>query len=234
MVVFLLALTFGGNEFRWDSAAVIVCFVLGILLLVGFCLWNFLLSKNQVVPTEIVVIPQMMASVIFGSAAFGYFVTFMLYGAIYFQVIKDTSALGSGLHLLPMIIAVVISSISGGMFIQKTRRIKIVALTSGLLGPIGAGLICLLDVDSTFSQQVGLLILAGIAIGLQMQPTMMSVQLVAPKAPGSTILATTFVNFFRSMISAIAADLAGTVYNTSLTNYYDKAIKEQTNQNILN
>ena len=149
----------------------------------------------------------------------------MIYGAIYFQVVKDASPLSAGLHLLPTIIAVVLSSMLSGLLVQKFKFVKPYNVISGILGPIGCGLITLLEVDSNFSQQVGLLIILGVLAGLQMQPSFLSAQIKAPKTPSGMIMTTTFINFSRSILSAFGAVLADAVYTTSLKNIYSKAVK---------
>lgn len=232
-VILLLAITFGTSDFPWDSAAVISCFVLGPVLLIAFVVWNFGFSKNQVISTEIVKVPQIIASTLAISGIFSAFIMFMIYGAIYFQVVKDASPLSAGLHLLPTIIAVVLSSMLSGLLVQKFKFVKPYNVISGILGPIGCGLITLLEVDSNFSQQVGLLIILGVLAGLQMQPSFLSAQIKAPKTPSGMIMTTTFINFSRSILSAFGAVLADAVYTTSLKNIYSKAVKKVTNPVIL-
>ena len=232
-VVFLLALTFGGNEFRWDSAPVILCFVLGGLTMIAFCVWNFGFSKDPLIATDIVASRHIMAATLVMSGCFGSFISFMIYGAVYFQVIWGSSPLSSGLHLLPTIVSVVLTSISSGIIIQKLCYIKPFSIAAGVLAPIGGGLITLLDVDSSFAQRVGLLIITGVATGASLQAGIMSSQVSAPKTPGGTIMTTTFVNFSRSFFAAVAAELASTVYSSSLTNIYPKAIAKETNQALL-
>ncbi|CAL1189634.1 unnamed protein product [Candida parapsilosis] len=148
----------------------------------------------------------------------------MIYASVYFQVIRDSSAMGAGLHLLPSIIATVISSIVAGGAIQKLKYVKPWGVFSGVLAPIGAGLLSLLRVDSPFSKQVGLLIIMGAATGSQFQPAMLSAQIKAPKTPGGTIMTTTFINASRCLSSAIAATLSDAVYTSSLNNFFKKNI----------
>ena len=164
-VVFLLALTFGGNDFSWHSAAVILCFVLGGLLLIAFIIWNGWFSKNQIIAVELIKIPQVVASIFAISGIFAAFILSMVFLPIYFQVIHGASAMGAGLHLLPMIVAVVLSSICSGVAIQKLKYVKPFSLVAGILGPIGFGLLAILGVDTSFSAQVGLLIIGGVAVG---------------------------------------------------------------------
>lgn len=47
LVLVLLALTWGGNEYAWGLAAVVVCFVVGGLLLVMWAVWNSCASLRR-------------------------------------------------------------------------------------------------------------------------------------------------------------------------------------------
>ncbi|KAI5963781.1 uncharacterized protein KGF55_002661 [Candida pseudojiufengensis] len=226
ITVFMLALTFGSSNHSWNSAAVIACFVVGIVVTILFGIWNFRYSKNQILGTDIVIIPQIIASTVCLSGVFSSFIVTMIYGSVYFQVIRDSSAMGAGLHLLPCIISVVVSSIVSGVSIQKLRFIKPWNVLSGILAPVGAGLCSLLQVDSSFSQQVGFLILTGVAAGTQMQPAIISAQIKAPKTPGGTIMTTVFINTMRSLVSAIAATLSDAVYTSSLKNNFKSALPQ--------
>lgn len=225
LVLLLLGLTFGsGNQYKWNSAAVICCFVIGGVVFLVFCVWNYKFSKNPVVPPEVVVIPQVMASSLTLGCTMSFFISSMLYLAIYFQVIHGQDALKSGILTLPMIIPLVISSISGGGLIHKTKFVKPFSVGAAILSCIGTGLLCLLEVDSSSSKKIGLLIVVGVGVGFQMQASIMSAQISAPKTPGGTILTVTFVNFLRSLGGALAGDLADVVYNSTLGSKLPKAI----------
>ncbi|CUM57142.1 unnamed protein product [Debaryomyces tyrocola] len=234
LVVFLLALTFGaGDQFSWDSAAVICCFVLGGAVLIVFCIWNFKYSKNPIIPPDIVKALGVDASTLMIFGMFGYFMAIVLYVSIYFQVIHGADAWHSGLHLLPIIIPVVLTSISSGILIHKTRFVKPFGLFGAIMGPIGIGLLCLLDVDSSSSRQIGLLIISGISCGFQMQSALISSQISAPKTPGGTILTTTFVNFGRAVGGTIGADLADAVYSAAFQNNFATALSNLNDKLIL-
>lgn len=225
LVLLLLGLTFGSdNQYKWNSAAVICCFVIGGVVFIAFCLWNSNFSKNPVVPPEVVRIPQVIASALTLSSTFGYFISSMLYLAIYFQVIHGQNALKSGILTLPLIIPLVISSISGGALIHKTKFVKPFSVGGAVVGFIGCGLLTLLEVDSSSSMKIGLLIMVGVGVGFQMQASIMSAQISAPKTPGGTILTVTFINFMRSLGGALSGDLADVVYNTTLGKNLPKAI----------
>lgn len=226
LVVFLLAITFGaGDQFAWDSAAVIVCFVLGTVVLIAWCVWNFVFAKNPLLPLEVVRIPQVSASALTLFCSFGSFMSGILYIAIYFQVIHGADAWHSGVDLLPFIIAVVVASILLGIIIAKSRFVKPFSVLAGALGPLGYGLISLLRVDSKTPAKIGLLIVAGASTGMQMQASIISLQVAAPKTPGGMIYATTYINVARAAGGALASALATAVYSSALKNTFRAHLK---------
>lgn len=233
LVLFLLAITFGSSQYAWNSAAVIACFVLGISFIIIFCIWNFKFSKNQIFPIEVLKVPQVDASAIVIFAIFSYFMSSSLYLAVYFQVIWDANAWRSGLDLLPMIIPVVLASISSGVAMNMTKFVKPFAIIGAILGPIGTGLLTLLGASSTSSQKIGLLIIVGISAGIQMQSSIISSQISAPKTPGGTIMATTLINFARAFGGALGSILSDAVYTSSFKKIYRESVAKLTDESIL-
>ena len=232
LVLFLLALTFGLLQYAWDLAAVIALFVIGIIFIILFGVWNFRFLANQTFPTAVVRVPQVMASAVCIFAVFGYFIAALLYLLIYFQVVWGSDAWHLGIQLLPMIIPVVVALMSTGILIGKTRYVKPFGIVGGVLGPIGCGLLCLLLATSSQSHRIGLLIVVGASCGLQMQLCLMSSQIAAPKTPGGTIMATTVVSFGRAFGGAFGSIMADTVYNTAFKHIYKLALANLTNESI--
>lgn len=228
LVLVLLAMTFGSSgQFPWNSGAVISCFVLGGILVVAFCTWNFGFSKHPLIPLEVVKAWPTLASAITMFGVFGYFMASVIFLAIYFQVIHGASAWRSGVDLLPLIIGVVVSSISSGLLVKKTRFVKPFVVLGTSLGLVGCGLITLLEVDSSSSKKIGLLIPLGVGIGINMQAAVIGGQITAPKTPGGVILATTLMNFCRSVGGAIAGILADVVYTATIEKKLPAALMKE-------
>lgn len=200
LVLVLLALTFGGNEYPWKSAAVILCFVLGGLALAAFVWWNFYMSKNPLITKEVVEVPQVMTASLSAGFGFMFFMGILNYLAIYFQVIFNASAWRSGIDLLPFIITVSLSATFNGVFMRFTYYIKITMMLSAILGPVGCGLLLILGRHPSQAERIGLMIPAGISVGLQFQSSLLAAQVKAPgHIQGSMIIATVFVNFCKSI-----------------------------------
>lgn len=228
LILILLGITFGsGTSFTWDSAAVIASFVIGGVVTGIFCVWNFKFSKNPLIPLGVVKVIQCVAPALTMFGSFGYFMSSIIYLAVYFQVIHDASPWRSGVDLLPMIISVVVTSISCGISIKKTRYIKPFVVIGALLGMVGTGILCLYEVGTSTSAKIGLQIPLGISMGLQMQSSMISCQVSAPKFAGGTIMTTSFVNFMRAYGGALAGALADAVYSVALQNDLKSDVPKQ-------
>lgn len=225
LVLILLAMTFGGNDFPWKSAAVIVCFTLGGLLVVGFCIWNFAFSNHPIIPLEVVRVPQIVACAISAAFGFAFFMGLLIYLAIYFQVIFGASAWRSGIDLLPMIISVVVCSALSGVLLKVTRNVKIFLMASCIAGPIGVGLVTILSENSSVSDRIGLLIVSGISVGLQFQTSTISAQLSAPATPGSLILTTTFINFSRAFGGTLGSSLSQVMFSARARIYLSQVLQ---------
>ena len=53
-IMFLLAMTWGGNEHRWDSSVIIGLFCGAFAMIIIFGAWEFHKGENAMIPTSIV------------------------------------------------------------------------------------------------------------------------------------------------------------------------------------
>lgn len=220
IVLLLVALTVGGTQLAWNSAGVICLFIFGSLVSIGFCVWNFKYADKgkQMVPTAVVQVFVIDIACIHLFLLFFTFMGFSIFITSYFQVVRGYDAIKSGLHFLPMVLSLVISSICTGILIRKTTYIKPFAVLSGLTGVIGYGITSLMHRDGGMNEMIGYLILPGISIGIGMQSGIMSSQLSAPKIAGGMIMTTTFNNFSRALGGALGSTLCQVIYNAILHN----------------
>lgn len=226
-VIFLVGLTLGGRQYAWNSGAVIALLVIGGVFSIAYFVWTFVWAPHPMIPWSLVKVYQTSAAAVALFGMFGYFISTVIYLSVYFQVIHNASAWRSGVDLLPEIISVVVASMFSGVLVRKTTLVKPFAVLGGTLGFIGCGLITLLEVDSTSSQKIGYLIPLGAGVGMQMQACLIAGQITAPKFAGGVILATTLINFARSLGGALAATLADAVYTSSFVNSIGPALAKQ-------
>lgn len=136
----LLALTFGGTNYSWNSGSIIALFTVGGGMLLLFIVWNFRYSANPIILTALIVDWRVLLACLSGMFNFAFFISNLTYLAVYFQVIFNAGSLQSGIDLLPMVISVTLASLANSFFIDFTKNVKITMLASGVLSPLGCGL----------------------------------------------------------------------------------------------
>lgn len=165
IVTYLMAVHFGGQIYPWSSSLVIG-------LLVGFVLECIVFGVYQYWQRErAIIIPRLFKQrKIFLSALFALFLpgslhTMIYYVPIYFQAIRGSGAITSGVQNLPLIIAAMISAVCVGIFISKTGRSTVVMVCGAAVGSLGAGLCYTLGLETPTGRWIGYQILAGAGIG---------------------------------------------------------------------
>ena len=88
---------------------------------------------------------------------------------LYFQTIRGVSAVSSGIHMLPLIIAMTIFSIGAAAFITSMGMPMFIMLSGSVLACIGSGLVHTFDMNTPASNWIGYLILLGFGYGFTLQ-----------------------------------------------------------------
>lgn len=116
IVSFLLALTWGGATYPWSNWRIILLFVVAGVLLIAFAGVEYWQGDKATVPLSVIKQRTVWASALYAFFLFGGFLAFNYYLPIWFQGVKGTDAVTSGIHILPSILSVVVLSIvSGGL-----------------------------------------------------------------------------------------------------------------------
>lgn len=122
--LFLLALNFGGQTFPWKSAAVIVPLVLSFLLVVLLVYVEKHVAKEPLMPPRLFknrsVVSVLLTNWFFGMTFF----SAIYYLPVYFQVVRNDSAMWSGIRLIPMQMVMCVLSTFAGIFISKVGVYK--------------------------------------------------------------------------------------------------------------
>jgi len=84
---------------------------------------------------------------------------------LYFQTIRGANPTNSGVHLLPLIIAMSLASIIAAAFMTVVGLPYFVSIFGTVLATIGAGLVHTLDVDTPSGKWIGYLIILGVGYG---------------------------------------------------------------------
>lgn len=119
IVCLLLALQLGGSTYHWSDAMIIALLILfGVLILafIGVQIWQ---QEAATIPPRISSQRSVAGAAAFAFALGSAFFVYVYYLPIWFQAIKGTTATGSGVRNLPLILSQVLFSVIAGVAITK-------------------------------------------------------------------------------------------------------------------
>ena len=213
LVLILLATTWGGNMYDWNSTTIVGMYVAGAVFLGGF-IFAELRAEDPLLPLRMfaqnIFTMSVLATFMLSVAMFGA----IMYVPVYAQIVLGASATNSGVILMPLSIAMIITSIIVGLMITKTGRYKAFMISGLAILIAGYVLLATLDADSSKLALSGILVVIGFALGLSMQVFTLVVQNSA-KA-GEMGIATAAVQFFRNLGSTVGTAILGTAMSSSL------------------
>ncbi|KAG2176966.1 hypothetical protein INT43_007620, partial [Umbelopsis isabellina] len=214
-ILILLPLQSGGNSYAWNSPFVISLFCVGGVLLVCLILVESKYAKEPLLPGKLLRRRTPLAICIvqffFGMNFFG---GAIYYTPIYFQVARGDSPTSSGLEMLPMILGLVVTSISSGLIASYTGHVRPLVWCGLAIQCIGGGLLSLLQIDSNRGQLIGYLLVMGIGCGLCMQTVLLVAQ--SSVEPRDIAVITAISNFFRTVGGVFGIAIFGTIYQNDL------------------
>ncbi|MFE4670421.1 MDR family MFS transporter [Streptomyces sp. NPDC056716] len=206
----VLVTTWGGTEYAWTSARIMELTGIGVAALAGFVLWQTR-APEPILPLHIFRSRNFTLM-----AVIGFITGFVMFGAtlflpLYQQSVQGASATNSGLLLLPMLGAMLVTSMVAGRVTTKTGRYKVFPLVGGVL--LVAGLFLLAQMDSGTSRLTSGIYMAvlGLGMGCLMQITMLVAQnSVEMKDMG---VASSSATLFRTLGSSFGVAIMGALFN---------------------
>ena len=204
----LLLLVWGGNEYEWSSPTIIGLGVASVVLLVGFVLWERRVAE-PLLPLRLFRDPIFsvvsVLSVLVGAAMFGG----MIFLPVFLQVVTGASATNSGLLLLPLMAGLMSMSILSGKVISRTGRYKAWPVCGMAVAAFGMYLLSRMDTSTGRVESSVAMVVLGAGIGMVMQVLVLAVQNAAEYRDLG--VATSAVNFFRSMGGSLGVAVFGAV-----------------------
>lgn len=174
--LFLLALNFGGQTFPWKSAAVIVPLVLSVLLVGLLAIVEKKFAKEPIMPPRLFsnrsVVSVLLVNWFFGMTFF----SAVYYLPVYFQVVRNDSAMWSGIRLIPMQLVLSVISIAVGLSISKTGIYRPLISFGMAMLTAWIGLTSLYDQETPFSRIYGITIIGSLGLGFLFSPTIIALQ----------------------------------------------------------
>jgi EmrB/QacA subfamily drug resistance transporter len=208
----LLGLVQGGDS-GWSSPVTLGLLFSGLVISVAFLWWETR-AVEPILPL------RLFRNRIFSvSSGIGFVIGFAMFGAIvflpvYLQIVRHVSPTKSGLELLPLMVGLLVASITSGLRITATGRYKRFPVAGTAITAVALGLLSTLGADTPYWRTALYMLTLGVGIGLVMQVIVLAMQnSVDPRDMG---VATSSATFFRSMGGTFGTAIFGTVLANQL------------------
>ncbi len=215
LVPLLLALSFGGAQYDWDSPECLGLLTFGLAMAVVFVRVE-LRAENPIMPlgmyADRTVALAMATALLTGFALYGC----LLFLPLFFQGVLGASAATSGNLLIPMLPAIVLGAILSGQLLSKAgAHYRRHVLCGTALATVGMYLISTMSKATDVILIEAYLVLTGLGLGATLATITVAVQNLVPF--GQVGAATAANQFWRSVGGMIGLAVVGAVMTSSFS-----------------
>lgn len=207
----LMAISFGGTTFAWNSAQVIAMFCLSGVLLIALCIhqvWSD--PKNRMFPVHFLKNGGLLIQFLVGaSAGTSSFVT-IYFIPLYFQFVQHSDSLLAGVRLLPFIGCLAVFTMLNGHLMVRSGYSMPWYVIGSVLVLAANSMLYKLDLSTSNGFIYGGMVLNGIGTGMFLNAPFAVAQWLAP--PQETSSAVGFIMCARGGGLAIALSIANTIF----------------------
>jgi len=214
LIPILLAFTWGGGDYAWNSVQIIGMFAFAAIMLIIFAIIE-MKAKDPIIPMTL------FKSSIFNFSAIemflfnGVMIAVITFIPLFLQGVKGSSASSSGAVITPMMISLMAGVMISGLIISKTCRYKLLSIAGFLVMGVGTVMLLFLNINSSNALIVIAMIIMGLGIGVAMAIFNVTAQNVFPNSQMGVV--TSSIQFFRMMGQTIASSVLGTILSNSLS-----------------
>ncbi|KAH8669069.1 putative tetracycline efflux protein [Xylariales sp. PMI_506] len=207
-LLILLPLSWGGTQYPWDSAGVLVPLILGIVLFGAFIFVEMKIAGLPLIPMA-------------GANGGAFFTGFMFYCNLYYlpqfyQVVHGASPIESGVLLLPLTLSQTIVSFTAGALVSKTGNYQLNLWVGFAIWTIACGLLSTVSPTISNAKLVGYQILSGVGAGQTFQTSLIAIQASVKRS--EMAVATGTRNFVRLLGGTVALAACAAILNNTVKN----------------
>lgn len=224
VIPLLLALSWGGTEYPWNSAPIITAFAVAFAGAIGF-FFAERRAAEPIVPMGIFrnSIVSLTFVIIFlnGIAMFGG----IFFIPLFFQGVMGLSATSSGNFLTPMMLGMVVAgAVSGQILSRKGGHYRRQGMVGLALMAIGAFLLSLMGPETSYALAVTNIVITGIGLGITMPIYVIAIQNAVPyRVLGAS---TSLVAFSRSIGGSLGVAIFGSVMTNRFVSEFMERLPE--------
>src|SRR6266542_3602731 len=225
----LLATVWGGVQYPWVSWQILGLYGFSALLLIAF------VSIEMRSPEPVLPLRQCKSSIFTFSNIASVGVAMSMFGAIFFlpvfvQGVVGNSVTNSGAILVPMLVAMIVTSILGGQLISRTGRYKVLLLAGLVVMGAGYFMLSTFTVSTTNQAVIVAMILLGLGLGVSMQTYVLIVQNSVSRQ--EMAVATSATQLSRSIGAAVGLAILGTILTQGMASSMAKYLPPSALQHL--
>lgn len=209
----VLFTSWGGGQYAWSDPVILGLIALAVVAGVAFVMverravepimpLHLFAQRNFTLTTA--------AGLLIGVAMFGT----LAYMPTYLQMVAQVGPTQAGLLMIPMMGAMLPTSIIVGNTVSRTGRYKIYPLIGSIIVAIALFLLSTMTPDEPLWVTCAYLAVFGMGLGMQMQTLVLIVQNTFPVTMVGT--ATAANNFFRQIGASLGAAVVGSIFTSNL------------------
>ncbi|QEE61811.1 MFS transporter [Salinibacterium sp. dk2585] len=220
----VLVASWGGKDFAWGSTTIIGLIVVAVLTAVGFVLVERV-TPEPIIPLHLFREANFNITTIAGLLTSVAMMGTLAYLPTYLQMTFGASATDAGLLMIPMMAALLITSIGAGQIVSKTGRYKWLPIVGSIILAIGLALLGTISPDTPLWVFCSYLAVMGIGLGTSMQLLVLIVQNTFPAREVGT--ATAANNYFRQIGGSLGGAVIGSLFTTRLASQLAERLPQQ-------
>ena len=214
LVPMLLALSWGGEQYAWNSVPIIGMLAFAVVMLIVF-------GRIERKAGDPIIPMSLFQNSVFNFSAVemflfnGVMMACIIFVPLFLQEVKGLSPSSSGAVITPMMVSLIVGVMISGMVISGTCRYKLLAVVGFLVMGAGTGILMLLNGGSDDAVIVAAMVVMGLGIGIAMAVFNVTAQNVFPNSRMGVV--TSSIQFFRMMGQTVASSVLGTIFSSSLS-----------------
>lgn len=213
-VMLFLALEFTSQGESWKTARIIGLLCGCAATVIVFIVWLWWKQDGALIPPAVVCQRTVAASCVMGFMIYGALLMLTFFLPIWFQAILGTTALESGVNMIPYFIVNAFFSLVAGVMVSILGYYVPFCLIGNAIAVVGCGLQTMLSPSTSTAEWAGYQILVAAGFGMSIQQGFIAVQTVLP--PEQISIGTAAVVACQSLGGAVFVSVGNSIYQNEL------------------
>ncbi|KAH8664348.1 major facilitator superfamily transporter [Xylariales sp. PMI_506] len=213
--LFLVAISWGGVQYDWNSAATLVPLCLGITGLGCVYVWEAKFAKEPFLRPSLFTKLSSMATYFCGAVQGLVIYGQLYYVPFYFLSVKGYTPVHTGLALFPVMFTLVPGSVIVGGLVTRTNNYQWAIWSGWVMLTLGSGLMLMWDVDTSIAQWAVTLVILGFGHGAILNAQNFATQAMCD--PGEEGAAAAMYGFLRQFGMALGVGIGGSAFQNIMS-----------------